>query len=412
MNKKWLVIGLSAFVVGNMFQTTAYAQEDIIQNILEKEKSIEANKQLLDQLLLEISEKETNLTTINEQLQQIQQEIQEMDGKIEKMKTVIEQTSHEISQKELDLANKKELLGRNLKIMHEKGDVSFVEFLLRSESLSGFLYRYQLLKDVGDQHKEVIEEVREIMKSMEAQKREEQNMKNQQQLDILKQYKSKQHVDTLKKEQETLISLIEQKRKELQAEVSQDEEVIKQMIYEMQELAQERTSDIPIGNEEQDVMIPGDNVVDIAYKWVLYRGLGSDKPVIYSMPNRQLSLATYGDCSAFTRRVYMDAGYGHIGYTTADQIANPKGEFIERVEDLMPGDLMYFGPTGSHVVYSYLPDGRKVATAHTAIYVGNGKMIDLASGVGTISIKDFSEGGKWEWYVKNRWVGGKRFEKQ
>lgn len=409
-------IGLSAFVINYGVFTTIHAetQENIIQNILEKEKSVDENKQVLDQLLLEISEKETTLNQLKENLQQIQKEIEETDQKIVQMEEKVQTTRLQIIEQETQLQQKKELLSRNLKLMHEKGEVSFVEFLFRSDSLSNFLYRYQLLKDVGDQHKFVIDEVRSIMKNLEAQKREEQQIKNNHQLEVLKQYHAKQKANDLKIEQEHLISAINQKYQEVQTQVAQDEEIIKQMIYEIQELSQTRTSDLPEleGDESKDIIIPGEDIVDIAYKWVLYRGLGSEKPVIYSMPKRQLTLALYGDCSAFTRRVYMDAGYGHIGYTTADQIANPKGEFIEKVEDLQPGDLMYFGPTGSHVVYSYLPDGRKVATAHTAIYVGNGKMIDLAAGVGTISIKDFSEGGKWEWYVKNRWVGGKRFHKE
>ena len=415
MEKKWLWITLSAFLASTGYHTIAYgqAQENIIQTILQKETSIEANKELLDQLLTEIGDKETNLTEIKEQLLQIEKEIQSTDQNIADIQEKIQNSRTQIFEKEKNLDDKKALLSRNLKIMHEKGEVSFVEFLLRSESLSSFLYRYQLLKDVGDQHKEVIDEIKSIMKTLESQKRQEQNMKNEQQLEILKQYRSKQEVAKLKAEQEQLITKINQQYNTVQEQIALDEIVIKQMIYEMQELAQKRTSEVPNNDTGgNDIVMPGDDLVDIAYKWVLYRGIGSEKPVIYSMPNRQLTLATYGDCSAFTRRVYMDAGYGHIGYTTADQIANPKGQFIEKVTDLKPGDLMYFGPTGSHVVYSHLPNGEKVATAHTAIYVGNGKMIDLAAGVGTISIKDFSEGGAWEWYVKNRWVGGKRFEKQ
>lgn len=416
MERKWLWIGFSAFVISQGLQGTvdAQTQENVIQNILEKEKNVEKNKQLLDELLLEIGQKESELVAIKNHLQKIEQEIQETDRKIAEIEERVNASRIQIAQNEADLEEKKTLLSRNLKLMHEKGEVSFVEFLFRSDSLANFLYRYQLLKDVGDQHKLVIDEVRGIMKNLEEQKREEQNLKNDQQLHVLKQYQSKQTVTNLKFDQENLITSINQKYQEVEKQVSQDEEVIKQMIYEMQELSQPRDGELPqaTGSEEKDVIMPGEGIVDIAYKWVLYRGLGSERPVIYSMPRRQLTLATYGDCSAFTRRVYMDAGYGHIGYTTADQIANPKGTFVEKVEDLQLGDLMYFGPTGSHVVYSHLPNGKKVATAHTAIYVGNGKMIDLASGVGTISIKDFSEGAKWEWYVKNRWVGGKRFEKE
>ncbi|RXY98878.1 hypothetical protein DMO16_03865 [Fictibacillus sp. S7] len=39
------------------------------------------------------------------------------------------------------------------------------------------------------------------------------------------------------------------------------------------------------------------------------------------------------------------------------------------------------------MVYSYLPNGKKVVTAHTAIYIGNHRMIDLASTVGMVREK-------------------------
>ena len=166
---------------------------------------------------------------------------------------------------------------------NEKGEVSFIEFLFRSESLSNFLYRYELLKDVSNQHKSVISEVRTIMKDLEKQKREEQNMKNEQQLQVLRQYRSKQEVSELKAEQENLISSIDQKYQEVQSQISQDEEIVKQMIYEMQELSQTRTSEVPEGDGNKDIVMPGTDIIDIAYKWVMYRGIGSENPVIYSM---------------------------------------------------------------------------------------------------------------------------------
>lgn len=414
MAKKWILYAGGILILSVSFDAKVYAAQTntIINNIIEKEKDITANEVKLDELLSEIAIQETELLALNNEMEELRLIIDKTDKKIEETDIVIEKSKLNIKKQEEKLDSKKTLLEKSLRLMHQKGDVSFVEFLFRSESVSSFLYRFDLLKDINAQHKDIIKDMQKIVGDLEEQKRTEIREKNNLQLEILKQYQSRNMMASMVEEKEILVTTINEKYEGIKKDISQDQAVIKQMIYEMQEMSlYEGYSVEDIESQSDELTITGKDLVDIAYKWVLYRGLGSDNPVTYSMPRRQLSLSEYGDCSAFTRRVYMDAGYGHIGYTTADQIANPKGQYIEHVNDLQPGDLMYFGPTGSHVVYSYLPNGKKVATAHVAIFVGGGKMIDLASGVGTISIKDFSEGGKWEWYVKNRWVGGKRFEK-
>ena len=153
------------------------------------------------------------------------------------------------------------------------------------------------------------------------------------------------------------------------------------------------------------------DVVTIAIRWAQTRGLGSANPVKYSMTKRagDPDLKQWGDCSSFVRKVFREAGKGDIGGYTGAQITNPRGQFIESLSQLQPGDCMFFGPTGKHVHYNTMPDGRRIATAHVGIYIGDNKFVDLSSGVTTISIKDFSPGARYHDYVTKRFVGGKRF---
>jgi cell wall-associated NlpC family hydrolase len=166
------------------------------------------------------------------------------------------------------------------------------------------------------------------------------------------------------------------------------------------------------GSSSSTVVPTGDNakVVELAQQWVQTRGVGSSNPVIYSMELRgsDMELKKYGDCSSFTRRIFLDAGKGDIGWTTAQQATNDKGHFFTDRSQLQPGDLMFFSPTGSHGHPVTLPNGQSAKTAHVAIFIGGTQMIDLAYGVGGISNKNFSS-GQYKSYVDGHFIGAMRF---
>lgn len=167
-------------------------------------------------------------------------------------------------------------------------------------------------------------------------------------------------------------------------------------------------------NSYSSSIIPtGDNarVVELAQQWVQTRGVGSSNPVVYSMGKRgnDMELKKYGDCSSFTRRIFLDAGKGDIGWTTAQQVTNKNGQFITDISQMQPGDLMFFDPTGSHGHSVTLPNGKKTRVAHVAIYIGGTQMIDNSYGVGGISTKDFGSGGKYKNYVDGHFIGAMRF---
>ncbi len=156
-------------------------------------------------------------------------------------------------------------------------------------------------------------------------------------------------------------------------------------------------------------------VVDLANKWVNERGSGSANPVRYSMELRDSDpkLNRYGDCSSFVRRIFIDAGIGDIGSYTGTQVINPKGVYFTNRSELQPGDLMFFGPTGSHVVYTTfttgIMKGERIGTAHVGIYIGNNKFVDLSFSVNGIAIKDFSAGSQYAGYVNKYFIGAVRF---
>lgn len=171
-------------------------------------------------------------------------------------------------------------------------------------------------------------------------------------------------------------------------------------------------------NADTEIIVPdsSDNiglnkVSNLALKWSASRGKGSNNPVVYSMDKRggDMNLKKYGDCSSFARKIFLDSGFGDIGWTTAQQISNKKGKYFNDLNSLSKGDLMFFGPDSSHRNYATLANGQRVAVSHVGIYVGDNKFVDLSYSVGTISTKNFGPGGKYRNYVLGYFIGAIRF---
>lgn len=209
---------------------------------------------------------------------------------------------------------------------------------------------------------------------------------NKQGVDIFKGYREeKELAESIKKKRE-------KKRKEREKERLEEERAR----VERYKTAGRKSGKSNPGQQGGSPAPSGENanIVELAQQWARTRGKGSANPVKYSMERRgsDMELKQWGDCSSFTRKVFLDAGKGDIGWTTAQQATNKKGRFFTNRSELQPGDLMFFSPTGSHGHPVTLPNGKRARTAHVAIYIGGTKMVDLSYEVGTISIKDFSSG--------------------
>lgn len=393
-------------------------KEQVQKQINGANSSSEELENLLNEVTQKIKEDQTKLDALNIEIEQNKKELEKLNSQIQEKQKNIAVLTEELEIEKAKLEKNKEILEKTFRLIYSKGKVGMVEFLFQSKDLSDFLYRIENLKKINQQIDVLYEQTRKEKEEIELKKKEVEKEKEEltQQQNIINLKISDLQIKT--DEQKNLIEKTEAQKQVLYSKLKEQKEVIEQLIHERIELEQQIEQEKQMAQHPPKDNLPGgksditgNNVVELAYKWVQQRGLGSSNPVIYSMPKRQLSLQTYGDCSSFTYRVFKDAGYGEIGYNTSQQISNPRGQFIERVADLQPGDLMYFGPTGDHRLGARLPDGRYVQTAHTAIYVGNNTMIDLSYSVGTISVKHFGSGEKWNHYVMNSWVGGKRFFK-
>lgn len=93
------------------------------------------------------------------------------------------------------------------------------------------------------------------------------------------------------------------------------------------------------------------------------------------------------DCSGFVNYVYKL--YGYTMNRTAQNIYSYDGTSVSK-DQLQPGDLIFFGYSGSSV-------------SHVGMYIGNGQLIHASSSAAQVTISDLSES-----YYTRMYVGAKR----
>ena len=180
-NIKILIFLFFYFVSPLFFSASIYAQEgDAVQKLQEDEVAKQQEKQKLRE----------QLQALEQELQKIQEEVnahkQEADGydrdvsilkaeirgveiKIERNQLVINQTDFAIGQNEEiialleEKANKqKELLGKIILSIYKLDDVSSVEIILTSDTISEFFNDINHIKTLQESMKDTLEKVNEI----------------------------------------------------------------------------------------------------------------------------------------------------------------------------------------------------------------------------------------------------------
>lgn len=152
-----------------------------IDKIEQQIKNLEQEQQNLKQQKIK-NEKE--IQRIAEQRTMVAAEIDEINAKIDAALTKMKEINANIDTKEADLANAKlqleeaiqriegrdQLLRSRLHFIYTNGSVSYLEVLLESTSFSDFLDRFQALKSLIDQDKQILDSNIRDMEIIEEQK--------------------------------------------------------------------------------------------------------------------------------------------------------------------------------------------------------------------------------------------------
>lgn len=230
MKKRILISALTLSIIGShlSFNTPVMADElDDLNTKVEKNKKeknqLENKKEKINN---EINNTEDKISSLNNKIEQYEIRIASTKMIIDKISNDVIVKEREIKVLEKELDSKKEILARNLQIIHQKGDTKLLELLFSSENFSELLTRFTTLKDIANANENLYQEVRKQKEKVEIKKAELEKQKEQQELKkkSLDDLRNKQQ--EAKKEQQKLLNELEKEHSHIEQEINEQDAAI------------------------------------------------------------------------------------------------------------------------------------------------------------------------------------------
>lgn len=223
---------VAALVGGSVISAIGMAQAASISELRGQISDIDARKkevqELLDSLEGEIENNTAKKSALEQQMELTQQDIDATEEIIEQLEADIAQKEEEIVVAQADLDEKTELFETRIRVMYEDGDITYLDILLGSESLSDMLSNLEMVSQIMDYDKKVVEDYKAAKQALEDMKAALESDKAEQEEYQASLQAKYDDLDSQKAEIEAIIEELEsdaeQKRKEEEAlEAEQDE---------------------------------------------------------------------------------------------------------------------------------------------------------------------------------------------
>ncbi|MGN1165413.1 MAG: cell wall hydrolase [Lachnospiraceae bacterium] len=129
------------------------------------------------------SEIQEEIDTINSDIDSLSSELENTTAEIEKKTSEIEKSRLDVAAAKLNEENQYSAMKERIKFMYEGGNISLLQILLSSESMSDFLNKAEYVTLISDYDREMLDEFKDIRKNVE--KKQEKLERQQQELSNL-----------------------------------------------------------------------------------------------------------------------------------------------------------------------------------------------------------------------------------
>lgn len=194
--------------------------EKLEQQRDEVENKINETNQQLEYVQEELSDTLLKVQEIEDKVISYQKEVDELGKQMEELQTSIDDATEKLQIASEDYNAKSDMLAQRLVAMYEAGDTSYLDVLLKSNSLTDFLSRYYAIEELAQYDSELIEQVK-IEKNNIEQTREKLE-KEQAEIKIIK-AKSEQTtvvLNNMKTLQQSYIDRLSEGEKTLQEKIT------------------------------------------------------------------------------------------------------------------------------------------------------------------------------------------------
>lgn len=234
------VLGITISIILVMQSSNVFALTE--QQKLENEKSqikdqIKDAKEKQKELEAEKSETMKAVENLMGNIATTQSEIDLLQSKITDLQAQIKSKERDIQQKEIEYTEQEELLDARLVAIYESGDMSYLDILLTSTSVTEFLSKYYSASELIECDKELIRTTKEQKAQIEKEKEELENSKKELDTSLAQAEQKRTSLKTLKSQKETYVAKLTEEEKKIQKEIEElqdHESSISKKILQMQ----------------------------------------------------------------------------------------------------------------------------------------------------------------------------------
>lgn len=222
---KILIVGLIIAIMGTYTNICmAVSKSDLQNQKSDLNSSISDAQEDLADIKEEKSETLNQVETLMGQISDYQSDINDLDSKISDLQSKIKDAESQIKKDEEEYKKQQTALDERLVTMYENGDISYLDVLLSSTSLTDFISSYYIVSELTSYDTEMLKKVEEEKQKIEDEKTELET--------------SKSSLDDAKKTKEAKASALKVAKKEKEEKASQlssDEKSKQKEIEEMLE---------------------------------------------------------------------------------------------------------------------------------------------------------------------------------
>ena len=155
--------------IGSMYSMMAEAAgtSDLNSKLNDNQKSQNEIKQEIDEISKEKKAMETKKKQLDDEIAGLASQIDSLNSKIAKNDSDIASKEKEITNLEKEIAENDELLKKRLRVMYEKGSMSYLDILFSASSFSDLLLRMDMIQQIYTHDQELIAGMEEKKSSVE-----------------------------------------------------------------------------------------------------------------------------------------------------------------------------------------------------------------------------------------------------
>ena len=164
-----LVLGLVVIicallpVYGGELEELRNEQQRVDRQIQEYRQNIQAKDRELKTLSQQMEELDRNIAAVEKDLDHLQEQLTAAIARVT-------QAQQELNEAEADLAERTEVFRKRVVEIYHQGDVSYIEVLMESTSMTDFLVRMELLQKIAEHDMKLLEEIEAEKAAIEAKK--------------------------------------------------------------------------------------------------------------------------------------------------------------------------------------------------------------------------------------------------